>query len=134
MAAEPVDWPGLMRLGLGALRLAPEAFWSMTPGELRLALEGAGLVPVAGAGPMGRHRLAELMAAFPDGPDGCARTLSRVPAPPPHPSPTRGEGGAQRVGCASGVDANAASLPGGSGPGIHAGTAWNADSSEEAGW
>ena len=35
-----VDWPGLMRLGLGALRLPPEAFWSMTPGEFRLALEG----------------------------------------------------------------------------------------------
>lgn len=63
---EPVDWPGLMRLGLGALRLAPEAFWSMTPGELRLALEGAGVLPVGGAPPMGRSRLAELMAAFPD--------------------------------------------------------------------
>ena len=64
--AEPVDWPGLMRLGLGVLRLSPEAFWSMTPGELRLALEGAGVLPVGGAQPMGRSRLAELMAAFPD--------------------------------------------------------------------
>ena len=66
MASDPVDWPGLMRLGLGALRLAPCDFWAMTPGELRLALEGAGIVPIAGAGPMGRGRLAELMAAFPD--------------------------------------------------------------------
>ena len=66
MPGEPVDWPGLMRLGLGALRLTPEAFWSMTPAELRLALEGAGVLPVGGAGPMGRARLAELMAAFPD--------------------------------------------------------------------
>ena len=79
MAAEPVDWPVLMRLGLGALRLSPEAFWSMTPGELRLALEGAGIVPVAGIGPMERGRLTELMAAFPDA------------APPPEPSPHKGE-------------------------------------------
>jgi uncharacterized phage protein (TIGR02216 family) len=66
MAAEPVDWPGLMRLGLGSLRLSSQEFWSMTPGELRLALEGAGILPVAAAGPMGRRRLAELMANFPD--------------------------------------------------------------------
>lgn len=66
MAAEAVDWPALMRLGLGALGLAPDVFWSMTPGEFRLAAEGAGLVVPAGAGPMGSARLAELMAAFPD--------------------------------------------------------------------
>lgn len=65
--SEPVDWPALMRLGLGALRLPPEAFWSMTPGEFRRALEGAGLVPFGGgARSMDRGRLAELMAAFPD--------------------------------------------------------------------
>jgi uncharacterized phage protein (TIGR02216 family) len=65
--AEPVDWPALMRLGLGALRLPPEAFWAMTPGEFRRALEGAGLVPIGGgARSMDRGRLAELMAAFPD--------------------------------------------------------------------
>ncbi len=63
--AEPVDWPALMRLGLGVLRLPPDAFWSMTPGELRRALEGAGVVP-AGDQAIGRGRLAELMAAFPD--------------------------------------------------------------------
>src|SRR5699024_3254002 len=66
MAAERLDWPALMRLGLGVLRLAPADFWAMTPGELRLAAEGAGLVVPAGIGPMGRGRLAELMAAFPD--------------------------------------------------------------------
>lgn len=65
MPAEAVDWPGLMRLGLGVLRLSPDAFWSMTPGEFRLALEGAGVVR-PGGGAMGRARLAELMAAFPD--------------------------------------------------------------------
>ncbi|MEM1299882.1 MAG: phage tail assembly chaperone, partial [Pseudomonadota bacterium] len=31
---EQVDWPHLMRLGLGALRLSPEVFWNMTPNEL----------------------------------------------------------------------------------------------------
>lgn len=65
--AERVDWAGLMRLGLGRLRLAPDAFWAMTPGELTLALEGAGLIAPGGAGPMRRGRMAELMAAFPDG-------------------------------------------------------------------
>lgn len=59
------DWPGLMRLGLGVLRLPPAVFWAMTPCEFRHALEGAGLVPIDGV-PMGRDRLAELMAAFPD--------------------------------------------------------------------
>lgn len=64
--ADEVDWPGLMRLGLGALRLSPEVFWAMTPGELRLALEGAGVLPIGGQTAMGAARLAELMAAFPD--------------------------------------------------------------------
>jgi uncharacterized phage protein (TIGR02216 family) len=77
--AEPVDWPALMRLGLGALRLPPDAFWSMTPGELRRALEGAGLVPAIGRG-MDRGRLAELMAAFPD---GGAEARARTGATPP---------------------------------------------------
>lgn len=63
---ERVDWPGLMRLGLGVLRLAPDSFWSMTPAEFRLALEGAGVLAAGGTGPMGRKRLSELMAAFPD--------------------------------------------------------------------
>lgn len=65
--AEPVDWPALMRLGLGTLRLPPEAFWSMTPGEFRRALEGAGIAPIGGgARSMDRGRLVELMTAFPD--------------------------------------------------------------------
>ncbi len=64
-ASGQTDWPGLMRLGLGVLRLTPDAFWTMTPAEFRHALEGAGLVPVGGTA-LGRDRLAELMAAFPD--------------------------------------------------------------------
>lgn len=66
MATETIDWPGLMRLGLGALRLSPDAFWSMSPAELRLALEGAGFLAVGGALPMDRERLADLMHAYPD--------------------------------------------------------------------
>ena len=77
--AEPVDWPALMRLGLGVLRLPPDAFWSMTPGELRRALEGAGVMPAPGRA-MDRGRLAELMAAFPDGGAG-ARILAGAPLP-----------------------------------------------------
>jgi uncharacterized phage protein (TIGR02216 family) len=74
---DAVDWPALMRLGLGALRLPPEAFWSMTPGEFRRALEGAGLVPIGGgARSMDRGRLAELMAAFPDGRGASARPMA----------------------------------------------------------
>ena len=60
-----IDWPGFMRLGLGALRLPPEHFWSMTPAELCLALEGAGLKPVGGFG-MNRATLDRLMGAHPD--------------------------------------------------------------------
>jgi uncharacterized phage protein (TIGR02216 family) len=57
-----IDWAGLMRLGLVELRLAPEVFWSLTPGELML---------IAGIGPrpaLTRAGLAELLARFPDGP------------------------------------------------------------------
>ena len=64
--AEAIDWPGLMRLGYGALRLSPDAFWSMTPAELRLALEGAGILPIGTDLPMGRAQLDRLMSAYPD--------------------------------------------------------------------
>jgi uncharacterized phage protein (TIGR02216 family) len=60
-----VDWPVLMRLGLGALRLAPEAFWAMTPVELIRAAEGAGLTGVREAA-LSRSGLEALMAAHPD--------------------------------------------------------------------
>lgn len=61
---EPTDWPGLMRLGLGVLRLDPDVFWSMTPVEFRYALEGAGVIPEGGG--MARSALETLMASFPD--------------------------------------------------------------------
>lgn len=56
-----IDWPGLMRAGLGQLRLTPEQFWRLSPIELRIMLGAEAAVP-----PLTRARLAELAAAFPD--------------------------------------------------------------------
>lgn len=61
-----LDWPGLMRIGMGpagqgGLGLAPSIFWSLSPAELALML---GLTP--GQGAMTRDRLAELATRFPD--------------------------------------------------------------------
>ena len=58
-----IAWPGLMRLGLVRLRLAPQVFWGLTPAELML-MAGLG----AEAGSMTRSGLAELAARFPDKP------------------------------------------------------------------
>jgi uncharacterized phage protein (TIGR02216 family) len=55
------DWASLMRAGMRGLGLKPWEFWALTPAELQLML-GEG----SGAKPMGRARLADLMAAFPD--------------------------------------------------------------------
>ncbi|MGY6409699.1 MAG: rcc01693 family protein [Alkalilacustris sp.] len=59
----PLDWPGLMRLGLGRLGLRPTEFWALTPAELLLML-GRG-EPVR-AGPLDAAGLAALAARFPD--------------------------------------------------------------------
>ncbi|MBX6426734.1 MAG: phage tail assembly chaperone [Variibacter sp.] len=59
-----------MGLGLGVLRLSPDAFWRMTPRELALALGAA--LPASPA-PMRRSELAALLRRFPDGPE-VART------------------------------------------------------------
>lgn len=56
-----LDWPGLMRAGLGRLGLAPAEFWSLTPAELALMLGDPQAVP-----PLDRARLAELSRAWPD--------------------------------------------------------------------
>lgn len=61
-AGRPIDWPGLMRLGMVQLRLAPEHFWSLTPAELML-LAGEPAAPAA----LTRVGLADLLARFPDG-------------------------------------------------------------------
>ncbi len=58
-----LDWPGLMRAGLYGLRLTPAEFWALTPAELQLML-GLSRAQVA----MGRSRLDELQARFPDTP------------------------------------------------------------------
>ncbi|MFZ5709551.1 MAG: rcc01693 family protein [Pseudomonadota bacterium] len=56
-----LDWPGLMRAGLGGLGLTPAEFWRLTPAELMLMLGDP-----ASARPMSRGGLADLMAAWPD--------------------------------------------------------------------
>ncbi|MDZ4093309.1 MAG: rcc01693 family protein [Paracoccaceae bacterium] len=56
-----IDWSGLMRAGLHGLGLTPEAFWRLSPVELRIML-GAD----QSAAPLTRSRLEELAAAFPD--------------------------------------------------------------------
>ncbi len=59
--ARRIDGGGLMRAGMGGLGLAPEAFWRLTPAELRIML---GLGPAAA--PLSRARIEDLMRAFPD--------------------------------------------------------------------
>lgn len=54
------DWPALCELGITRLRLKPDEFWRLTPAELRL------MVGTTAQRPMGRDRLADLMAEFPD--------------------------------------------------------------------
>jgi uncharacterized phage protein (TIGR02216 family) len=54
-----------MAAGLGLLRLAPAAFWSMTPRELSAALRGL-LGAATPDTPLPRSALAQLMARFPD--------------------------------------------------------------------
>ncbi|MCB2110656.1 rcc01693 family protein [Albidovulum sp.] len=56
-----LDWPGLMRAGLGRLRLSPEVFWRLTPAEFALMLGDPGAVA-----PLGRADLEKLQRAWPD--------------------------------------------------------------------
>lgn len=56
-----IDWAGLMRAGMQVLALTPDAFWRLTPIELRIMLGADSALP-----PLTRARLAELAAAFPD--------------------------------------------------------------------
>lgn len=62
--ADRINWSALMRHGMGALRLSSDAFWNMTPAELRMALEGAGLL--TGDPNMDRDWLMSLMREHPD--------------------------------------------------------------------
>jgi uncharacterized phage protein (TIGR02216 family) len=56
-----IDWPGLMRVGLGRLGLTPDQFWRLSPVEFRMMLGAEAAVP-----PLTRARLEELAAAYPD--------------------------------------------------------------------
>ena len=58
-----MDWHGLMRAGLGVLRLTPAQFWALTPAELQMML---GMSPREG--PLLQARLDEMLAAYPDQP------------------------------------------------------------------
>lgn len=54
------DWPALLRAGVIGLGLRPAEFWALTPAELRLMLGDLE------SKPMGRARLDDLLAAYPD--------------------------------------------------------------------
>jgi uncharacterized phage protein (TIGR02216 family) len=56
-----IDWAGLLRVGLRDLRLTPEAFWRLTPIELKIMLGADGASPA-----LTRARLEELAAVYPD--------------------------------------------------------------------
>ena len=62
MSQPGIDFPGLMRAGIGGLRLKPDDFWRLTPAELLIML---GLETGQNAR-MGRARLQELAALYPD--------------------------------------------------------------------
>ena len=66
MSSKPrFPWAELMNLGLGRLRLAPDAFWSMTPRELHAAARGIAGRP-ASLPPPARRDLQTLMQRYPD--------------------------------------------------------------------
>jgi uncharacterized phage protein (TIGR02216 family) len=59
---QPFPWKEAIGFGLGVLKLAPEAFWHMTPRELALAIDA-----VTGQGaPLDRGSLRRLMKSYPD--------------------------------------------------------------------
>ncbi len=60
---KPFPWAEAMQFGFGVLKLAPDAFWRMTPRELAFAIRavrGAAMTPLDRAG------LDRLMQRFPD--------------------------------------------------------------------
>lgn len=59
-----MNWPALMALGLGVLRLPPQTFWQMTPREFSAALHGA--IGHISAPPMNMAEFSNLAARFPD--------------------------------------------------------------------
>jgi uncharacterized phage protein (TIGR02216 family) len=61
----PFPWKQAMGFGLGLLRLAPDAFWRMTPRELAAAIDAV-CGPRSGA--LDRAGFENLRRQFPDGP------------------------------------------------------------------
>ena len=61
MSKAGLDWPGLMRAGLGGLRLLPRDFWALTPAELAMMLGDP-----ATTRPLGRSALEALRRQWPD--------------------------------------------------------------------
>jgi uncharacterized phage protein (TIGR02216 family) len=61
--AEPFPWREAMQFGFGVLRLAPDAFWRMTPRELAAAIRASrGDMAL----PLQRSAFDQLMQRFPD--------------------------------------------------------------------
>jgi uncharacterized phage protein (TIGR02216 family) len=60
---KPFPWAEAMGFGFGVLRLAPDAFWRMTPRELAHAIRAVRGPAVA---PLARADLDDLLARFPD--------------------------------------------------------------------
>ena len=65
---KPFPWDAAIGFGLGVLKLAPDAFWRMTPRELSHAIRAVRGVQIS---PLARDEFDALMRAHPDGePDG----------------------------------------------------------------
>jgi uncharacterized phage protein (TIGR02216 family) len=62
---KPFPWDEAMGFGFGVLRLAPDAFWRMTPRELARAIHAVRGPYVA---PLARTDFDDLLARFPDAP------------------------------------------------------------------
>jgi uncharacterized phage protein (TIGR02216 family) len=62
LSMKPFPWDEAIGFGLGVLRLSPQAFWSMTPRELALAIKAA----TGATAPLRRNELSELMTRYPD--------------------------------------------------------------------
>ena len=60
---KPFPWTEAMGFGFGVLRLAPDAFWGMTPRELAQAIHA---VRGPSVPPLARTDLDDLLARFPD--------------------------------------------------------------------
>lgn len=58
----PFPWKQVIGFALGALRLSPQQFWSMTPRELGYAIEAV----IGHASPIDRGTLTKLMKDHPD--------------------------------------------------------------------